>query len=208
MVNTSHPVIKKANKADLSCLLTAEQVVKGRLYSFQTVTSSELSQHIRDEIWRIFESNMQVLYHKSSFGWDPPSKRSELFHKLSRFLLIWSIPSGESTSQQLTLQGYSMFRFEREDRQNMIYCYELQIASQARRMGLGAALVHNLECIGRALVMEKLMLTIFRANTDAKQFYILNRFAIDDTSPDSSQGKEGGEEGQSICDYEMLSKLL
>ncbi|KAH9937117.1 uncharacterized protein B0H18DRAFT_969194 [Fomitopsis serialis] len=42
-------------------------------------------------MWSILENNMKDAYTRSSFGWKPDEKRAELFHDLSRFILLVSI---------------------------------------------------------------------------------------------------------------------
>lgn len=53
-------------------------------------------------------------YVHSSFGWDPSSKRLELFDPASRFILVRSADTDE-------LVAYSMFRFDDEDDEDVIY---------------------------------------------------------------------------------------
>jgi hypothetical protein len=51
----------------------------------------------------------------SSFGWDPAKKRKEIFHSLSRFILVYD--KGD------TLLAFVMFRFEHENDEDMVYWY-------------------------------------------------------------------------------------
>jgi len=90
-------------------------------------------------------------YQTASVGWHPTQKRKELYHRESRFLLVGND----------TLVAFSMFRFEREDDVDLIYCYELQVAPEAQRQGLGRKIVDALVRIGKAYNMEKIVLTVF-----------------------------------------------
>ncbi|KAG5654086.1 hypothetical protein H0H81_007500 [Sphagnurus paluster] len=114
----------------------------------------------KDAIWMLFKENMQKL--KSSFGWDPKSKMEELFNPMSRFLLI------ESDDQ---LIAFSMFRFESEEGEDVLYCYDLQIQRLQQRNGLGSFLIQALVAIATAWRMEKVVLTVFKANHSAIKFY-------------------------------------
>ena len=107
-------------------------------YYFQVALASELQDVWCEEIWNIFEHNMKQLYvleddisyrpsqynisyyryESSSFGWDPQEKKKEMFHSLSRFLLVCS--EGEHSAPK-SLLAYSIFRFEREDDRNLVY---------------------------------------------------------------------------------------
>jgi hypothetical protein len=65
-------------------------------------------------------------YVDSSFGWDPTSKRRELFDSASRFVLVRQIGPPESVESQpisKPLIAYTMFRFDREARENVVYWY-------------------------------------------------------------------------------------
>lgn len=61
----------------------------------------------------------------SSFGWDPLPKQREVFNRMSRFILVR--PS-ENLPESLSLVGYTMFRFEREEDEDVVYwCVKLPI---------------------------------------------------------------------------------
>jgi hypothetical protein len=68
-------------------------------------------------------------YTGSSFGWDPPHKQGELFHHLSRFILVYPASGNQS------LVAFTAFRFEFEDDQNILYWsllpFKLSSLSQA-----------------------------------------------------------------------------
>jgi GNAT superfamily N-acetyltransferase len=116
-------------------------------------------------------------YSRSSFGWDPPQKKAELFYPDSRFILVWE--RAGNTSDDRRLSAFAMFRFDMEDDERIVYwsvaiyiliygyrtftsrcSYELQVAASARRQGLGQHLMKLLVILGRASDMEKVMLTV------------------------------------------------
>ncbi len=53
-------------------------------------------------------------YARSSFGWDPTDKRTEMFDPLSRFVVA-------RRPDTQALSGYSIFRFEHEHDSDMLY---------------------------------------------------------------------------------------
>jgi len=103
---------------------------------------------------------------KFIFGWDPPTKRLELFHRLARYILIYGPQTEQngSASGQATLPlvAYVGFRFEDEDGENVLYCYELQVSNVSQRHGLGKFLMQQLSNVGRHWQMQKVMLTVLK----------------------------------------------
>jgi hypothetical protein len=124
-------------------------------------------------------------YTKSSMGWDPPSKKQELFHRDSRFVLLRRSQAQaqdglEHLHEELPILAYSMFRFDMEDDECVLYwysrlsmpsyswstyllcSYELQVAQSAQRGGMGKTLMGCLDDIARRWKMRKVMLTVFK----------------------------------------------
>lgn len=129
-------------------------------------------------------------YVNSVFGWDPVSKRQELFDPLSRFILVRQKPqelNNDHTPKQLV--AYTMFRFDREEGEEVVYwcvnlntdpeasvhpnfsSYELQVSKNAQKRGLGKKLTQQLADIGSKWGMQKVMLTALKRNTAAIGFY-------------------------------------
>ncbi|TFY83595.1 hypothetical protein EWM64_g425 [Hericium alpestre] len=69
-----------------------------------------------------------------------------------------------------------MFRFDIEGDQNVV-------SPDVRRSGLGKALMQGLHGIGRRWGMQKIMLTVFKANEGAVKFYRATGFQVDPSSP-------------------------
>jgi len=147
----------------------------------------------------MFEENMRDLYSASSFGWDPPEKHQELFASSSRFVMIDANESGTSG----LLAAFTMFRFEHDEGIYVLYCYDLQIRKLYQRTGMGKLLMTALENIGTAWRMEKIVLTVFKENKNARQFYRSSGFTLDETSPGYNSDPCSEE-----VDYEILSKRL
>ncbi|KAL5495172.1 hypothetical protein ACEPAI_634 [Sanghuangporus weigelae] len=208
---TNHSAIRKANAAPSGKIqeyVATEQTIKNNEYCFIVRKSSELSDPLKERIWTIFENNMKSIYETGNvFPWDPPEKRKQMFHEHSRFLMIGSGSESESERADFSVReeavlAYCIFRFERDEGKDVVYVYELQASDVARRLGLGRALIENLESIGRGFQMSLIMLTHLKGNEAAKAFYDSLGFEVDETSPDYEDDRavEGGisDEGYSI----------
>jgi hypothetical protein len=139
-------------------------------------------------------------YTNSSMGWDPPSKKQELFHRDSRFVLLRRSQAQDSLEhlhEELPILAYSMFRFDMEGDECVLYwygrlsmsshsswgthllwSYELQVSQSAQRGGMGKTLMGCLCDIARRWNMQKVMLTVFKGeNVSASlwDFFILKR---------------------------------
>ncbi|KAF9986464.1 N-alpha-acetyltransferase 40 [Modicella reniformis] len=149
----------------------------------------------------LVELNMKDLYIKSKDGWCRQDKENEMQDKASRYLVTFH---GEIPV------GMVHFQFVEEetatDRDAQVaYCFEIQVISEYRRRGIGEYLIKLLEMIGKATKMEKVMLTVFKANKDAIKFYIERLdYQYDEISPCVylSRTQAAG------FDYEILSKAL
>ncbi|RKP08043.1 acyl-CoA N-acyltransferase [Thamnocephalis sphaerospora] len=124
----------------------------------------------------------------AGWPWDEAEKRSELFDAASRFLIVRTrADTAEKSAENL---GYAMYRFDTEEQMKsdamvpVVYCYELQVAAEARGQGVGRMLMETLERIGQAWQMSKVMLTVLKGNKDAIKFYKALGYAPDEISPD------------------------
>ena len=90
----------------------------------------------------------------------------------------------------MRLVAYTMFRFDREDGEDVVYwyvnsgavlcirvyllfffSYELQVSKDAQQRGIGRMLMQLLSHIGGKWGMRKVMLTALKRNTAALRFY-------------------------------------
>ncbi|KAI0257555.1 acyl-CoA N-acyltransferase [Lactifluus subvellereus] len=177
--------VRRANKAttnQLSSVVAGVLELKDVRYLAQVVTPSELSDTDQKSIWDIFEQNMRHIYTKSSMGWDPPSKKQELFHRDSRFILLRRRQSQDRADPlcvEPPIIAYSMFRFDMEDDECVLYCYELQVSQSVQRGGIGKVLMQCLCDIARKWNMQKVMLTVFKENRPAFLFYDAMGFQVE-----------------------------
>lgn len=201
---TGTTVIRKANKAtaaELAASIPALYQADDRQFNISVRTATDLSEHEHAQIWGLFEENMYTLYVNSSFGWAPRSKKREMFDARSRFII--ASQEDTVTRNPPDVVAYTIFRFDREEHQDVVYCYELQVSKSARHCGLGKLLTQKLSDIGATWGMEKVMLTVFKANQSAFSFYRSVGFSIDEISPDHPANLEGGVPHDT--DYSIMS---
>jgi ribosomal protein S18 acetylase RimI-like enzyme len=157
---------------------------------------SRLSPTLEKQCLQLFERNMGDLYNQSSWGLDMKEKRVEIQHEHARFLVVTDEPNN--------LLAFCHFRFDWNDDDDpteaVLYVYEIQVHDSMRRAGLGRRLMSILELVARQAGLNKTMLTVFKDNTAAWNFYTKKlTYKVDDTSP-SLYGEE--------VDYEILSKRV
>ncbi|KAI3425014.1 hypothetical protein D9Q98_008396 [Chlorella vulgaris] len=93
------------------------------------------------------------------------------------------------------------FRFEAEDDEAVLYCYEIQVAAAVQGKGLGRFLMQLLELMGRRSGVARLMLTVFHDNVAATAMYRKLGYVLDADSPGFLEPSGGHE-------YEIMTKRL
>jgi len=172
-----------------------------------------------EQFLQLFERNMADQYRQSSWGLNLPEKKEELSHAKARYLVLLDNGNNASTETKQVeekennnssddndndLIGYCHYRFDYDDDEDptevVLYVYELQIAAAHRRRGYGRQLMVMAEELARSREIPKVMLTVFKANTAAMEFYTSSlKYTMDPSSP--SQHKQ-------FADYEILCKQV
>jgi ribosomal protein S18 acetylase RimI-like enzyme len=192
--DTTHESADMANRQQ-----KVEQLVVEAAASPQQISKEFLQQALE-----LFETNMGEMYRKSSWGFNLETKRAELEHRKARYLLVNrgnnSDNNNNNNNNNNGLVAFSHFRFEMDDEEDpecvVLYVYEIQVAAAYRKQGLGKRLMGILEHIARKNEMDKVMLTVFKANQGAMDFYTQRLgYVVDESSPKYE-------------DYEILSKKL
>ena len=94
--------------------------------------------------------------------------------------------------------AFCHYRFDLEDKIDIIYLYEIQLTPHAQGRGLGGIMMKMVEEMGEKYGLEKVMLTVQTKNKRARKFYERNGYKLDYTSP---QGREAAS-----CGFRVLSK--
>lgn len=76
--------------------------------------------------------------------------------------------------------AFCAFRFEDDGEKDapITYLYEIQLSEEVRRKGLGKWMVQAIELLSLKYKMEHLMLTVFKENDAAINFYAGLRYII------------------------------
>jgi ribosomal protein S18 acetylase RimI-like enzyme len=176
---------------------------------------SDLSPKDREWVVDLTEENMRTLYEESDWGWNRKSKQKEFQHSEARLIMARIAPDqapghesregeeeegeGKTGKESGDPVGFVHFRFDldEEGNQAVVYCYELQIRSELQRKGLGRHLMDILMQFAIRFKMSKVMLTCFRSNVQAMDFYSRSLgYVVDASSPSQFHAK--------AC-YEILS---
>ena len=165
--------------------------------SIQYNSSVDLSDTRFKQCLDLFENNMGEQYRKSSWGLDMKAKEDELRHEKARYLLL--IPDDENDK----LAGFVHLRYTYDDEEGpsygVIYVFEIQIDESYQRRGLGKKVMDLVEALTLQTELDKVMLTVFRANESAMKFYLGLDYSIDESSPSKWNHP---------ADYEILSKAV
>lgn len=172
------PMFRQFNRNGLSCMVT-----------YHISCPPEW----RDWIFDLTRTNMKD-YYDGSWGWSDKNKRQELFEEHSRYLI--------ATADETPI-GFIHIRFEMERSTAVLYVYELQIEAAFQGKGLGRFLMQGAEFIALKRGMEAIMLTVFKANAGARQFYSKLRYQTHQTSPSMTDMDDTVEDT-----YEILFKPL
>lgn len=189
--------------------------------------SSDLSDVELNHCMDLFELNMGDLYRNSSWGLDLIEKSEEISHKKARFLMVFPTKNNNNNISDTEnedngrshddthfdkadvdysqIAAFLNFRFCMDDDETpeyaVLYVYEIHVQASYARRGIGKRLMALVEQMAASANMDKVMLTVFKANTLAMKFYLeALGYSIDKDSPSQC--------GNKSADYEILSKEL
>jgi len=167
-----------------------------KTYRLKCQKATSLADQYKVAIFGLFTNNMKEMY-EQTWGWNKDEKLRELFSPTSKFLMIVD----DNDKGDDTIVAFAMFRFEWDDEDEpeypVLYCYELQTSNEFQGKGIGKHLMKLLARFQEACSMRKVMLTCFKINTNAMNFYLKNGFYVDENSPSKF--------GDTDCHYEILS---
>lgn len=199
---------------DETLLLSASQECHDHLFTCQLPTtlntsdgkelqieckgSKFLTDVEKNSIFRILEENMKTWYEKT-WGWKETEKKKEIFNPNSRFLCLYEslesdnaqndVSSSSGNIANRSLIAFAMFRFEWDDEDEpehpVLFCYEVQIRQDHQGLKIGRFLMDQLLKISNHWKMWKVLLTCFKINKPAMDFYFKLGFGIDANSPSS-----------------------
>ena len=167
-------------------------------YHIVLESSKTIQPHDLRICFSLIESTSKADYAVSSTGWHPKAKQKEMKLPDLKYFLV-----RRGTSPEVL--GFASFMLTYEDGREVVYLYEVHLADELRGIGLGRYLVQLVQRVGKEAGMEKIMLTVFRANQKAVSFYEKLGLTVDDFSPESRRLRNGRVKEP---DYVILSKAL
>ncbi|KAJ6104489.1 hypothetical protein N7523_010809 [Penicillium sp. IBT 18751x] len=172
-------------------------------YSAATISTTDL-----EACLNLIELTSGSAYAASGGGWSRTAKRKEMKLPDMKFLIVrspsWGPDTDKPDSSDAVL-GFLSFMVTYEDGKEVVYCYEIHLSENARGKGLGKLLMGKMEEVGRRIGLEKAMLTVFKSNEIAREFYQRNGYVVDEYSPQPRRLRNGTVKE---FGYEILSKSL
>ncbi|XP_034950436.1 N-alpha-acetyltransferase 40 [Chelonus insularis] len=159
----------------------------GVTYDLKCQKVQDLAPELLSWIFDLMERNMKSFYQRSSWGWNENAKHNELTEPTARYLIAFH--SNEPV-------GFSHFRFDLDDKIQVLYCYELQLEPRVVKQGLGRFMMDTLAALANQSLMKKVVLTVLKHNPNAREFFKHLGYKVDKTNPPDWEN----------LDYEILSK--
>jgi len=186
--------VKRANaQADpLEVLPSFRKLNKGGVsLAFETCRAADLNQETKDWMFKLLRDNMKAMYQKAEWGWNEANKKTELFEDVAWYLI--------ARQEDGTPVAFAHFRFDMDFDDDVLYCYEIQLEESLRRKGIGKVMMKVLELIMNKNELVKIMLTVFKHNEAATDFFKkCLKYDIDETCPYNTVYEQ--------FDYEILSR--
>ncbi|KAL4787398.1 acyl-CoA N-acyltransferase [Aspergillus varians] len=164
-------------------------------YELSIYTASTISNADLNSCFKLIELTSSTAYKSSSMGWSPTEKREEMKLPDMKYIILRrraaaTVSNGDqdqkgdsSSSDAGEFAGFLEFMVTYEDGYEVLYCYEIHFMPEMQGLGLGEELMERFERIGRAIGLEKAMLTVFKSNSRAVKFYTRVGYTEDESSP-------------------------
>lgn len=137
----------------------------GLSVNIQCLRACDVDKELMDWAFELTKKNMQTLYEASDWGWNDKQKKDEMLEDQARYLIA------TTTEDQVPVAAVH-FRFDLDNDDEVLYCYEIQLEKETRRKGLGKFLMQILELLAHKTHMTKVMLTVLTNNNNAEEFFV------------------------------------
>ncbi len=196
VVNKANEIINPLAKFAAFSQFRRESKGNGVLdLAISSMPVSDVDDETFEQIFRLERDNMKDLYENCAWGWHEKKKRAEMRDDRARYLI-----AKDSVGN---VQAFSHYRFDIDFDVPVLYCYELQLLPKVRRLGLGKFMLQTLELIAFTNDMRKVVLTVFKNNSDACRFFEKLRYEVDETSPEYDENDDDSDDS---CHYIIMSK--
>jgi len=167
---------KKLAFAERTCSDPLDLIPKSLLDPLEERNYVLSTQRQLDDFLDLFHRNMGDMYRNSSWGLDLQDKENEMEHHKAKYLVVKDCDEA--------MLGFIHYRVEYTDDNDAIamYVYELQIEERAQRQGIGRRLMKAMEYIAKAAQLDRILLTVFKSNTAALDFYTKSLMYVTDES--------------------------
>ncbi|KKK18258.1 hypothetical protein AOCH_001942 [Aspergillus ochraceoroseus] len=147
-------------------------------YTLEIHTAGTIPAVDLEECYKLIELTSSSAYKSSSIGWSPSEKKKEMKLPDMKYMILRqaSAPAPEMLSKAI-----------------------------AQRQRLGEELMMRFERVGQRIGLEKAMLTVFKSNTQAANFYGRVGYEEDENSPRPRRLRNGMVKE---ADYRIMSKSL
>ncbi|KAI0428913.1 acyl-CoA N-acyltransferase [Xylaria sp. FL1042] len=167
-------------------------------YSLALISAGRLTTNDLDACYNLIEETSRADYESSTTGWKPIKKLAEMKSPELRYILV--------RNHAGVVRGFTSLMPTYEEGEPVVYCYEIHLAAELRRTGLGRLLMSLLESVASHIPpIKKVMLTCFLSNQKALDFYKSAGFTKDPISPEPKKLRYGRE---FIPDYVIMSKPI
>ena len=157
-------------------------------YSISSQKMSKRPLSIQNWVFETIKANVSHFY-DDSCPWSDADKRTEILHPE-----MWNVLINFECSPV----GFANFRFDMDDKSDVLYLYEVHVVQSSQRKGIGRILMSAVEQICVRNQLSKVVLTSHKGNVSSQKFFRNKLEYVDDvTSPI----------GEPVS-YEILSKSV
>lgn len=147
--------------------------------------ASTLSKQALEACLDLIEQTSADDYRNSEAGWSRAKKKKEMKLPDMKYITL------NDESPNHIVAGFVSFMITYEDGFEVVYVYEIHLAPEWQAHGLGKSLIRAVESIGKNVGVEKIMLTVFKANRRAVEWYGKLGYVEDEFSPEPRKLRNG-----------------
>ncbi|ODM90385.1 N-alpha-acetyltransferase 40 [Orchesella cincta] len=174
----------------LESLAIGSELKNGKKCEVKHFKAQQLSASQEKWLMDLMTRNMKHMYKKALDGWRPKKKWKEMTEKTSRYLI--ATVDGKPVA-------FSHFRFDMDYGREVLYCYEIQVESATRSIGLGKLIMEILEKMASQANLPLVVLTVFKFNLPSLGFFKNLGYDVDETSPGDDEFKDYVIMSKSVC---------
>ncbi|KIV77767.1 hypothetical protein PV11_09548 [Exophiala sideris] len=145
-------------------------------------SAADVSSGTIERCLKLIEQTSAEDYKSSEIKWSTSKKRKEMKLPDMKYFIL---------TKDGQVVGFVSFMITYEDGYEVLYIYEIHFTSEWQGKGLGKKLMNVVEDIGKNVGVTKVMLTVFRANQRAVDWYIKLGYAKDEYSPGPRKLRNG-----------------